>query len=292
MGILNVNKGEGMTSHDVVALVRRATGERRVGHGGTLDPMATGVLPVFIGRATRLAEYQSDREKEYVFTMTFGRMTDTLDRTGTTIETGTDTVDESAFCAAVSSFVGSSMQTPPMYSAVKVNGKKLYEYARKGQTVEREARPITIYEMEILSFDGHEATVRCRCSKGTYVRQLIADLAAQLGTCAIMTALVRTAVGALRLDEALSIDAIQKGEHSALEAHLLPPDRAVSDYPAIHFNRDEGRRLLQGQRVRTTETSLPGELFRFYAAKRFLGMGTCETAGWHIQKAIAEMGDL
>lgn len=293
MGILNVNKDSGMTSHDVVAIVRRTVGERRVGHSGTLDPMACGVLPIFIGRATRLAEYQSEQAKEYLFTMAFGQLTDTLDVTGTVIRKGKDAVSESAFREALSSFLGTTMQRPPMYSAVKVNGKKLYEYARNGKEVERPSRPITITALDVVSFDGHTAQVRCRCSKGTYIRQLIADVAEKLDTVAVMTALVRSRVGFLSLDDALSMEAIKHAERSVIEAHLIPADRAVAHYPAMRFTKKEGLRLLQGQKLRKSEALKTTEsLYRFYAEDVFLGMGREREEEWHLEKGIAEGKDV
>ena len=180
-GILVIDKSAGWTSQDVAAKLRGVFHERRVGHGGTLDPMATGVLPVFIGRATRAAEFLESAEKEYVAGLRLGVMTDTQDTSGTVLETNPVCVTRAQLEAALRQFLGPIEQIPPMYSAIKINGQKLYELARRGQEVARRPRSITIHALELLEGEGADWTVRVRCSKGTYVRTLCHDLGSALG---------------------------------------------------------------------------------------------------------------
>ena len=181
-GILIIDKPAGWTSMDVCAKVRGIFHEKRVGHGGTLDPMATGVLPVFVGQATRGVEFAENGQKEYVAGLRLGQVTDTQDVTGTTLETRPVTADRAALEALLPRFLGEQDQIPPMYSAVKVGGQKLYDLARKGQVVERKPRRITIYELELLAQESAtDYLLRCRCSKGTYIRTLCHDIGRQLG---------------------------------------------------------------------------------------------------------------
>ena len=180
-GILVIDKSAGWTSQDVAAKLRGVFHERRVGHGGTLDPMATGVLPIFIGRATRAAEFLESAEKEYIAGLCLGVVTDTQDTSGNILETHPVTATREAVQAALAQFLGPIEQIPPMYSAVKIGGQKLYELARKGKEIERKPRSITIHELELLEGEGTEFTLRVRCSKGTYVRTLCHDLGRALG---------------------------------------------------------------------------------------------------------------
>ena len=180
-GIIIIDKPQEWTSNDVVSRLRRVFNTRRIGHGGTLDPMATGVLPVFVGRATRGVEFFEHAEKVYEATLRFGLTTDTEDITGKTITECEVHLTEEDLLAVLPKFRGDILQVPPMYSAIKVNGQKLYDLARKGREVERQARPITIHELELLEFTGIEARLRVRCSKGTYIRTLCKDIGEALG---------------------------------------------------------------------------------------------------------------
>ena len=180
-GILIINKPQNWTSHDVVAKMRRLLGEKRIGHGGTLDPMATGVLPLFVGRATRAVEFAENVEKEYIAGLRLGLVTDTQDTTGSVLETYDVNVSEETLIRVLKGFKGERLQVPPMYSAVKIGGKKLYEYAREGKSIKRPARKILIKELELLSFDGTEVSLRIVCSKGTYVRTICHDIGRLLG---------------------------------------------------------------------------------------------------------------
>lgn len=224
-GFLVVDKPSGPTSHDVVAAVRRATGIRKVGHAGTLDPMATGVVVVAIGRCTRLIRFVQDMDKEYVATARFGEATDTIDADGEIVVSEPMEVDHGSVARVAAGFVGDIMQTPPMVSALKVGGRRLYELAREGVEIEREARPVTIHEIEVSSVgDGPfpEVTMRVRCGKGTYIRSLVADIAAELGGHAHLVALRRTAVGHLDLGGAVPMDRLEDWED-----FLLTPLRAL-----------------------------------------------------------------
>lgn len=310
-GIINVFKETDMTSFDVVAILRRVLQIRRIGHSGTLDPMATGVLPVLVGKATRLTDYLTSYDKEYIFTMRFGVETDTLDRTGTILrEESLESIDPHQLEDTLPLFLGKLLQKPPMYSAVKINGKKLYEYARQGKTVDRQARAIEIYALELLAMEGTEATLRCRCSKGTYIRQLIADLAAAMGTCAMMTSLRRTKVGSFVEAEAISIAQLKEMDRMTAESLLQPADRAVLHFPSVILEGKEGWRASQGQKIalgaeRIRKASLPApeeagaedrahlllskeHIVRVYADSVFLGLGVWEGTCLKMKKVIAE----
>ena len=229
-GILIIDKPAGWTSMDVCAKVRGIFHEKRVGHGGTLDPMATGVLPVFVGQATRGVEFAENGQKEYVAGLRLGQVTDTQDVTGTTLETRPVTADRAALESLLPRFLGEQDQIPPMYSAVKVGGQKLYDLARKGQVVERKPRRITIYELELLAQESAtDYLLRCRCSKGTYIRTLCHDIGRQLGCGGTLYALRRTMAAGFRLEQAVTLEAVQ-AQGTAL---LLPTDSLFAEYPAL-----------------------------------------------------------
>ena len=263
-GILIIDKPQDWTSMDVCAKLRRVLGERRIGHAGTLDPMATGVLPVFVGRATRAVEFASEGEKEYLAGLRLGQVTDTQDTTGTVLETHPVDVTPEALEAALEPFRGDIQQIPPMYSAIKVNGQKLYELARKGQEVERSPRSVTIYELELLEQTGDaEYTFRCLCSKGTYIRTLCHDIGRQLGCGGTLYALRRTMAAGFRLDQAVALEAVQ-AQGTAL---LLPTDSLFAEYPALPLTSG----LLE-KRVRCgNPVTLPGTpdgTYRVYSRDR------------------------
>jgi tRNA pseudouridine55 synthase len=244
-GILNLHKPPGPTSHDCVARVRRVLGEKRVGHAGTLDPMASGVLVVGVGHGTRVLEYLQGLPKVYRAGLVLGLETDTQDTTGAALaERDASGVTEEQFRAALARFEGEILQVPPMFSALKSGGKKLYELARRGETVEREPRPVTVYELEPLAFTPGpraEAEVRVRCSAGTYVRTLCHDLGAALGVGGAMSSLVREAVGEFRLEAALAPETL------APETPLLPLAEALAHLPRVSLGEAEAVRLGHGQ---------------------------------------------
>ena len=232
-GILIIDKPQDWTSMDVCAKIRGILREKRVGHGGTLDPMATGVLPVFVGQATKGVEFAENSEKEYIAGLRLGIVTDTQDTTGAVLETHPVTADRAAVEAALARFTGPQEQIPPMYSAVKVNGQKLYELARKGREVERRPRPVTIHALELLSREGEtDYLLRCRCSKGTYIRTLCHDIGQALGCGGAMYSLRRTMAAGYTLDRAVTLERVQ-AEGDSL---LLPTDSLFAGYPAVYLS--------------------------------------------------------
>ena len=241
-GILNLDKPAGWTSHDAVARLRRLLGERHIGHGGTLDPMATGVLPVFVGRATRAVEFLEAADKEYEAGLRLGIVTDTQDTTGTVLETRPVNVTEAVLEAAILNLVGEREQLPPMYSAVKVGGKALYAYARSGKTVERKARRINVLNAVPLGYAGEEYRFRVTVSKGTYIRTLCDDLGRVLGCGGAMSSLRRLRAGPFTLEESVTLEAVAEGG----EACLLPLDSLFRAYPALELNEWQTGRCLCG----------------------------------------------
>ena len=231
-GILIVDKPAGWTSHDVVAKLRGVFHEKRIGHAGTLDPMATGVLPVFVGRATRAVEFASEREKEYIAGLRLGMVTDTQDVTGTVREERPVTVGRAELERVLERFRGAQTQIPPMYSAVKRNGRKLYELARRGEEVAREPRPIVIHALELTGQSSPvQYTLRVLCSKGTYVRTLCHDIGQALGCGGTLSSLRRTRSAGFDLDRALPMEAIAAAEDPG--SLLLPVDALFAGYPAL-----------------------------------------------------------
>mgnify|MGYP000799526349 CR=1 FL=1 len=260
-GIVIIDKPPGWTSMDVCAKIRGILKEKRVGHGGTLDPMATGVLPVFVGQATRAVEFAENGEKEYIAGLRLGLVTNTQDTSGETLETHPVTVDRAVLEAVLPRFIGPIAQIPPMYSAIKINGQKLYELARKGTEIQRSDRNITIFELELLGqTDDGDWTLRVRCSKGTYVRTLCHDIGQALGCGGCMSALRRTMAAGFTLAESRSIEDVQ----AQGEALLSPTDSLFRQYPAYHIagERDH-RRCLCGNPL-AAEGLQPG-LYRVYS---------------------------
>ena len=230
-GIICINKDSDITSFGVVSKVRGICREKKVGHTGTLDPMATGVLPVFVGRATRAVEFFEHAEKAYETTLLLGTTTDTQDTTGTVLETRPVTADEAAVRALLPRFTGVQQQLPPMYSAVKIGGKKLYELAREGKEIERKPREINVFSVELLHFENNSARLRIHCSKGTYIRTLCHDIGQALGCGGCMAALRRVQAGAYRLADAVTLDEILA--HPEPQTLLKPVDSLFSAYPRL-----------------------------------------------------------
>ena len=247
-GIIVVDKPEGWTSFDVAAKLRGVFHERRVGHGGTLDPMATGVLPIFLGRATRALPYFEEfGDKEYAAGLRLGLETDTEDTTGETLVTRPVEASYEQVKAAIEALRGPQMQVPPMYSAIRVNGQRLYDLARQGKTVERKARPVTIHEAELLSGEGEEYLFRVRCSKGTYVRTLCAEVGQSLGCGGCMSSLRRTAAGCYTIEQAVTMEQILAAENPT--ALLLSLDTLFSAYPAVTISGAAERKLRNGNPI-------------------------------------------
>ena len=239
-GVINIHKEKGYTSHDVVAKLRGIVGQKKIGHTGTLDPDATGVLPVCLGKATKLCDMLTDKNKTYETVMLLGKVTDTQDISGTVLsETSIDKLDEESVKKAILSFVGDYMQVPPMYSALKVNGKKLYELAREGVEVERKARLVTILEIQIKEINIPRVRMEVSCSKGTYIRTLCHDIGEKLGCGACMEELIRTRVSRFKLEDSLTLSQVQElKEAGDLDKILVPIDEMFSDYEAITLKEE------------------------------------------------------
>ena len=260
-GILIVDKPEDWTSQDVVAKLRGALHERRAGHGGTLDPMATGVLPVFFGRATRAVEFFEHAEKTYEAVLRLGLVTDTQDITGRVLEQrDAASVTEADVRAVLPRFLGPQKQVPPMYSAIKIGGKKLYELARAGQEVARPARAITIHALELLSCAPPDFTLRVHCSKGTYVRTLCHDIGAAVGCGGCMSSLRRTMAAGFTLADSVTLDAVLQADDPA--ALLLPVDAYFSGYPDLVADPEQEKRIRNGAAL--PMPGLPDGRYRVY----------------------------
>ena len=243
-GIINIYKEKGFTSHDVVAKMRGICRQKKIGHTGTLDPDATGVLPVCLGSGTKLCDMLTDKDKEYVAELLLGVETDTQDVSGQVLKRQDVTVSEEQVREAIMSFQGEYMQIPPMYSALKVNGKKLYELARAGKEVERQARPVFIHEIEILELQLPVVKLRVACSKGTYIRTLCADIGEKLGCGGTMQSLMRTKVGSFSLEKAVTLSQLEAiRDEQGLESILYPVESAFEECPALHI-KPEFRKLL------------------------------------------------
>lgn len=255
-GIVIVHKEKGFTSHDVVAKMRGICGQKKIGHTGTLDPEATGVLPVCLGNGTKLCDLLTDRDKEYVARLRLGVETDTQDMTGTVLVRRPVEVEEGQVREAALSFQGSYLQTPPMYSALKVNGKKLYELAREGKEVERQAREVQIEEIEILDMRLPTLRMRVVCSKGTYIRTLCADIGQKLGCGGAMESLVRTRVGNFSLQEALTLGQLQElKDQGRLSEAVSPVESVFQSCPVLHVRADMKRLLDNGNALTVEQTA-------------------------------------
>ena len=277
-GVVAVYKPRGWTSFDVVAKLRGVLHTRKIGHGGTLDPMAEGVLPVFVGKATKACDILPDKQKGYIAGFRLGITTDTQDITGTELSRNEDDVSDDEVRACVNGFLGDSMQIPPMYSAVKIDGKRLYELAREGKTVERQPRPIHVDAIDVIDYDknarsGH-LTILCR--KGTYVRTIIHDMGEQLGTGGVMTSLVRVYSGGLTIDDCMRIEEISsKVIEDGLDSVLTPLDRCFPDYPKVTLDEHCTKLYKNGVRLRSDQVSRQPDdrIYRVYGVSGFLGLG-------------------
>ena len=243
-GIVIVDKPQGWTSQDVTARLRRVFNTRRIGHGGTLDPMATGVLPVFVGRATRGVEFFEHAEKTYETVLRLGLTTDTEDITGTVLTEQDAFVTGEMVEAVLEQFRGNIMQVPPMYSALKVNGQKLYDLARKGKEVERQPRPITIYELTLLGMEAEGIRLRVRCSKGTYIRTLCKDIGQALGCGGCMAELRRVQAGEYTIEESVPLAVLLETEEP--EQYLRPVDSMFRNFPQVTLSEKQATRCRNG----------------------------------------------
>ena len=259
-GIVIVDKPRDWTSQDVTARLRRVFGTRRIGHGGTLDPMATGVLPVFVGRATRGVEFFEHAEKTYETVLRLGLTTDTEDITGTVLTEAPVSVTDEQVEGALDAFRGEIMQVPPMYSALKVNGQKLCDLARKGKTVERQPRPITIYELQLLERGENTLRLRVRCSKGTYIRTLCKDIGEALGCGGCMESLRRVSAGEYTIAEAVPLQELLDTVEP--ETYLRGVDTMFRNYPAVTLTANQEKRCRNGN---TFSVKLPEGTYRAYS---------------------------
>lgn len=283
VGVIPIYKEQGLTSHDVVARVRRLLREKRIGHTGTLDPQVTGVLPLCIGQATRIVEYLQDLPKEYEVELVLGFSTNTEDLSGEVIDS-VDSVhlDEEQLKKIIASFIGHIQQVPPMYSAVRVNGKRLYELARAGQTIVRNPRQVIIYEIDIqqMELNEHHPRVHLRvlCSKGTYIRTLCADIGAKLGVPAVMGRLIRTQADSFSLDRCVTLEDLETAIHEERVSELVVRiEDALHHMPKMTVDREMAIRALHGQKLKYPDQSVPpadDDLYRLYEdhTERFLGV--------------------
>ncbi|WP_138303190.1 MULTISPECIES: tRNA pseudouridine(55) synthase TruB [Eubacteriales] len=273
-GIFNVYKEKGYTSHDVVARLRGIAGQKKVGHTGTLDPDAEGVLPVCLGKATKVCDVLTDKSKTYQAVLLLGRRTDTQDISGACLEErDTSGLAKETVRRAVESFLGDYMQTPPMYSALKVDGKKLYELAREGKTVERKARKVQIHRIEIRKMDLPRVWIEVECSKGTYIRTLCDDIGELLGVGGCMEELLRTRVGHFRIEDSVRLSELERyREEGTFEEHLIPVDSVFADCPRLDVPERLEPLLYNGNPLRLPEGE-DGQLVRVYDSRgRFIAL--------------------
>ena len=281
-GIICVNKPKDWTSFDVVAKFRGIARTKKCGHTGTLDPMATGVLPILLGNATKLSSLIPDSDKGYCAGFQLGVTTDTLDCTGTVLSRLPVQVSAQQLETALESFRGTISQIPPMYSAVQVNGRRLYDLARSGQTVERPSRTVTIHQLNLLDYDPKtgEGKLEVFCSKGTYIRSLVDDLGKALGCGGMLTSLVRSQANGFILDDCLTLEECQRlADAGELEGRVLPADRVLEELPALSLNRVQAEKFRHGVKLDLNRLHLPkqaeGNLRVYDSSGLFLGLARC-----------------
>lgn len=274
-GVLVIDKTLGESSNRVLQQARRLYGAAKAGHTGALDPLATGVLPVCFGEATKFSQYLLDADKGYLTTASLGVRTETSDSEGAVVSTRAVSVLSKAQLEAVlDGFRGEILQVPSMYSALKHQGQPLYKYAREGISVERPARPVTIYALELLGFSEQHLELRVECSKGTYIRTLVDDIGEALGCGAHVSQLRRTHAGPFTLADAVILEQLaveSTDDYQQLDARLLPPDQLIAGFPTLELNADQAHSILQGQTVNMVDPADLGEC-RLYSQGRFLGL--------------------
>ena len=275
-GLIIINKPEGISSHSVVSRVKRALGAKKAGHTGTLDPMATGVLPVLIERGVKASEYMLTEDKHYRATVLLGVTTDTEDVSGKILSSSDEIPDEKKVFEAVHSMQGKSMQMPPMYSAIKLGGKKLYELARKGEVVERESREINVYEIIPEKINDREYFLDVRCSKGTYIRTLCADIGAKLGCGAAMKTLERLEAGGFTIDEAISLEELEKLDENERNSQVLPVESIFKSLPRVTLSEFFARLASCGVEIYLKKINLSfniGERVTLFDENGFFALG-------------------
>jgi len=287
-GIILVDKPQDWTSHDVVAKLRGVLHERRIGHSGTLDPLATGLLVVFVGRATRAVEFAEADSKEYIAGLRLGVSTDTQDITGNIVAESAALPDEAALREALGRFIGDIEQLPPMYSAIKIGGKKLYELARRGESVERAPRKITVSAIDIAGRDGDDYILNISCSKGTYVRTLCSDIGEALGCGACMSSLRRTRAGVFSVDDAHSLADIEAAvREGRLSDIILPVDTLFASFPKLTVSQSAAKRLKNGNIIKISAED--GEYKVYSDSDEFLLLGRVECGKLKTIKSFYEV---
>lgn len=268
-GVIIINKQKGFTSHDIVNVIRKKLDIKKVGHTGTLDPNATGVLPILVGKATKISKYLIEHDKTYIATIKLGEKTDTGDSEGQVIETKkvSENLEEKNINQVLNNFLGKQKQLPPMYSAIKINGKKLYEYAREGQEVKVEPRDIEIYKIKLLEYKNNKIKFEVECSKGTYIRTLCEDVANKLGTLGYMEELQRTKVNNFDIKDAISLEYLDK---VTIKEKIISIEEIFKDKPNIDLNNGKLELFLNG--VQLTH-DLNNGLYRIYNNSKFIGLG-------------------
>ncbi len=263
-GIIIINKPKGYTSHDVVNIVKKKLNISKVGHTGTLDPNATGVLPILIGKATKISKYLIEHNKTYIAELALGEKSSTGDIEGEIIEKQElPNLEEHQIKQVLESFIGKQMQTPPIYSAIKINGKKAYEYARSGQTIELKPREIEIMDISLVNFEKGSITFKVKCSKGTYIRVLCEDIARKLGTVGLMKELCRTKVNEFDIEQSTDLKELKATD-------LINIEEIFIKKPKIELNNKQAQLFLNGVKLNTTN---PDEIYRIYRNEQFLGIG-------------------
>ncbi len=286
-GIIIVNKPQDFTSHDVIAKMRGILRTKKLGHGGTLDPMATGVLPVFVGSATKASDYAAAQQKSYVAKFKIGMETDTQDSTGTVVSTGHTDVKKTDITAVLEQFKGEIEQIPPMYSAIQIDGQRLYDLARQGIKKDIPSRKITVFNIELLSSDeiNHEYEISLTVSKGTYVRTICHDIGIKLGTFATMTDLVRTTSGDFTLENSYTLEDLQKlsdaKDIDKINEIIIDTDNVFMEYPAIKVTKKGALRAFHGAFIALKETDgnnfIENQIFRVYYENHFIMLGQIRT---------------
>lgn len=287
-GVINVNKPKDMTSFDVVAILRTTLNTKKIGHTGTLDPDATGVLPICVGKATKLVEFLTADKKQYKASVKLGVTTDTQDMSGTVLKTSPSCITKEELEKVINSFLGEIEQIPPMYSAIKIDGKKLYELAREGKTVERKPRKITIFGIKLLSFDEKNQSfdILVNCSKGTYIRTLANDIGESLGCGAALSSLLRTVSGNFCLENSFSLEKIKELCENGDFSFLTPLSNVMNEWQRLVLAENNAKRLLYGIKFNVSGTTL-GKCYRIFDENgNFLAVARCGEEHMEILKTF------
>lgn len=286
-GILIVDKEQNWTSHDVVAKLRGILGIKKIGHTGTLDPMVTGVLPICIGKATKLCEYLTNADKVYRCTIKFGKATTTQDAWGEVQKISLKRPDLEMFRNVLMNFKGEQKQIPPMYSAIKIKGQKLYQLAQQGKIIERPSRNITFYDFKILSFTQDVAEFECHCSKGTYMRTLCHDIGEIIGSYAYMSDLKRISSGPFHIQNAITISEFSKLDIEFMKKYFLPMDFAINDLFKLELKEEDYHRIIHGVKIYIPSLNCDDQkLIRLYYLNKFIGVGIFENKFLKIKKLL------